>query len=258
MKKSALLLSLLMLPVLAFASSAGPEPFSAINQSMLNMMTGPLATIMSITVVIMGGAMAVMRGDPVPAMGAVAMAAFLHFGPSIIMNMVGGPGVYEDTSSQTADVQPSAVPVAASPVLAASAPHVKAVQAPAPTPVVSSNAPAPVKVATAPVDKAPKPAIADTYIRPHTVPVPSPAEHVETSGKSIGSSDLMKWLGIGGAAIIAGLLGLVVYASRHRKPATHTGYAASQGSPSAAASAFTDPHGFTRSSPSPALNRRTS
>jgi conjugal transfer pilus assembly protein TraA len=286
-KKILLLISMLVVPALAFAVSGNPaDPqaaFAEINKSLIDWMTGPLGTGLGVTMLVMGGAIAVAKNSPMPALTGVAGAAFLHFAPAIIMNIMAPQGDIQEASN-------AATAVVASATVAASAPTASAVAALAASKALSaqvtSPASAPVPVAStasvAPaVPATPKflaekpvasPAVASQPATPaaivvqvasqpvtshaaalaHTVPVPTamqPTHHVST--KSVSSSDLTKWLGIAGFAVILSLLGLLAYLSSRRK-SKDTGFTPS--ATSGAGSVFTDPHGFRREKNPSSLN----
>lgn len=51
--------------------------------------TGGLGVGLATTMLLMGGAIGVAKNSPMPALTGVAGAAFLHWGPSIIQNIMG-------------------------------------------------------------------------------------------------------------------------------------------------------------------------
>jgi hypothetical protein len=229
---------------------------------------------------VMGGAIGVAKNSPMPALTGVAGAAFLHFAPAIIMNIMAPQGIVQEAS----DTAPAVV---ASATQAASAPSASAVAAPgAPQAqnarvAVAASAPVLVASAASAVSAAPKylaenpvasppaksqpatpaavvaqeasqPVTSHAAALAHTVPVPAaiqPAHHVST--KSVSSSDLTKWLGIAGFAVILSLLGLLAYLSNRRK-SKDSGFNPSP--TSGAGSVFTDPHGFRREKNPSTLN----
>jgi conjugal transfer pilus assembly protein TraA len=283
-KKILLLISLLALPALAFAVSGNPadpqEAFFNFYKTINDWMTGPLGTALGVTMLVMGGAIGVAKNSPMPALTGVAGAAFLHFAPAIIMNIMAPQGIVQEAS----DTAPAVV---ASATQAASAPSASAVAAPGASQAqnarVAVAASAPVLVASAasavsatpkylaenPVASSPaksqpatpaavvaqeasQPVTSHAAALAHTVPVPAaiqPAHHVST--KSVSSSDLTKWLGIAGFAVILSLLGLLAYLSNRRK-SKDSGFNPSP--TSGAGSVFTDPHGFRREKNPSTLN----
>jgi conjugal transfer pilus assembly protein TraA len=281
-KKILLFISMLALPALAFAvsgNSADPQAaFAEINKNLFDWMTGPLGTGLATTMLVMGGAIGVAKNSPMPALTGVAGAAFLHFAPAIILNIAGPQGGVQEASNAAPIVVASATQAASAPgtsavaALAASQAHNAHVAAAAAAPVpVASTASA---MSSAPKYLAEKPAASSTVASQpdtpaavvtqvasqpvtghasalaHTVPVPAavePAHHVST--KAVSSSDLTRWLGIAGSAVILSLLGLLAYLSSRRK-SKDTGF--TPGTTAGAGSAFTDPHGFKRDrNPSP-------
>jgi conjugal transfer pilus assembly protein TraA len=79
------------LPALALAASGAPADPQAVlnglNKTLLDWTSGSLATGLAITMLLMGTGMAVARNTPFPAVMGVAGAAFLTWGPSIIMSL---------------------------------------------------------------------------------------------------------------------------------------------------------------------------
>jgi conjugal transfer pilus assembly protein TraA len=90
-KKILLLISMFGLPALALAASGAPADPQAVlnglNKTLLDWTSGSLATGLAITMLLMGTGMAVARNTPFPAVMGVAGAAFLTWGPSIIMSL---------------------------------------------------------------------------------------------------------------------------------------------------------------------------
>lgn len=56
--------------------------------------SGALGTGLAITMLLMGGAMGVAKNSPMPALSGVAGAAFLHWGPTIIKQMMSNGGLF--------------------------------------------------------------------------------------------------------------------------------------------------------------------
>jgi conjugal transfer pilus assembly protein TraA len=275
-KKILLLISMLALPALAFAVSGTPgDPqaaFAEINKNLFDWMTGPLGTGLATTMLVMGGAIGVAKNSPMPALTGVAGAAFLHFAPAIIMNMAVPQGGAQEAPNAAPVVVASAPQTASAPATSAVA-ALAASQAQNAHVAVAASAPVPVASTASAVSEAPKylaekpvassavvgqpatPAAVVTQVASqpvtghasalaHTVPVPvavEPTHHVST--KAVSSSDLTRWLGLAGSAVILSLLGLLAYLSSRRK-SKDTGFTPS--ATSGAGSAFTDPHGFRR------------
>jgi hypothetical protein len=79
-----------------------------------------------------------------------------------------------------------------------------------------------------------------------TVPVPQGEHHETMTVKQTSFWNVTTELGAAGALIILALLGLMVYATRHRATTKDLGFIPSP-STGTAPTAFTDPHGFVRS-----------
>lgn len=54
---------------------------------------GPLGVGLATTMLIMGGAIGVAKNSPMPALSGIAGAAFLHWGPSIIKDLIMNGGL---------------------------------------------------------------------------------------------------------------------------------------------------------------------
>lgn len=114
------LLALLALPTVAFANSGAPPAFDALNNSMMNMATGPLGTMLAMTMLVMGMGIAVAKNSPMPAISAMMGAGFLHWGPAFIMTIMGGAQSYPAYSSEKTVQVFAAKPQPASTALSAS------------------------------------------------------------------------------------------------------------------------------------------
>jgi hypothetical protein len=82
--------------------------------------------------------------------------------------------------------------------------------------------------------------------------------HMTLKAPAVSSSQVTRWLGIGGAMIILTLLGLLMYLSAQRRARASTGF--NPGSSTVAstpASAFSDPHGFQREKRSPTFGHES-
>lgn len=274
--KKILLFSLLALPVLAFAGSGGTvgtPAFDAFNQTLLSWTQGALGQGLAVTMLLMGGAMAVAKNTPMPALTGVAGAAFINWGPAIIMSMTAAQGNFQAASTPEPAVAASTVTAASvqgasgAATLAASAPKVTAPasvasqdaaasapaslsgQSAAEKLLAQTNAP---RETPAEVLKLTSSVTSHVDALPHTVPVPTAPHTVHhVPVKSVSSSDLTKWLGVAGFGVIVSILALLVFLSMRRK-SKDTGYTPSPAP--GAASAFTDPHGFKRENRTPRFN----
>jgi conjugal transfer pilus assembly protein TraA len=305
-KKFYLLLALLALPALAFANTMPPDPaFQQMFDTVMSWSTGPLGTGLATTMLLMGGAIAVAKNTPMPALTGVMGAAFLHFGPSIMMNIMGPlDNVDAPSTAKTAQVlaQASKAPNGASAATVASASAAHAVPAsttvaattaaalPASTAQVAVAATEPAKTASSlaltdaqlkkAVAQAPElasvvsasktvaanPASTDSKSLTshssslaHTVPVPEAVHpHAALKAPAVSSSQVTKWVGLGGAAIILTLLGLLMYMSAQRRARATGGFTPGSSTPtSTPTSVFSDPHGFKREKRSPTFGHES-
>ncbi len=80
-------------PVFAGTISS-TDPFYTFYSTVTNWTQGALGTGLAITMLLMGGAMGVAKNSPMPALSGVAGAAFLHWGPSIIQQMMSNGAVF--------------------------------------------------------------------------------------------------------------------------------------------------------------------
>jgi conjugal transfer pilus assembly protein TraA len=294
-KKFYLLLALLALPALAFAfaNTLPPDPaFQQMFDTIMSWSTGPLGTGLATTMLLMGGAMAVAKNTPMPALTGVMGAAFLHFGPSIIMNIMGPlDNVYAPSTAKTAQVlaQASNAPKGASAAIVTTASAaVAALSASAPQVTVASaesaktasslaltdaqlkkavaQAPELASVVSASKTVAVNPASTDSTSLTghssslaHTVPVPEAVHpHAALKAPAVSSSQVTKWVGLGGAAIILTLLGLLMYMSAQRRARATGGFTPGSSTPtSTPTSVFSDPHGFQREKRSPTFGHES-
>jgi conjugal transfer pilus assembly protein TraA len=92
--------SLQIFAVVALATLAGTamagqvdtnDAFYTFYETVSGWVAGPLGVGLAITMLLMGGAIGVAQNSPMPALTGIAGAAFLHWGPTIIKQiMVGG------------------------------------------------------------------------------------------------------------------------------------------------------------------------
>ncbi len=79
----------------AFATSIdSTDAFNTYYQTVLGWTNGALGTGLAITMLLMGGAMGVAKNSPMPALSGVAGAAFLHWGPQIIQQIMTNGAVF--------------------------------------------------------------------------------------------------------------------------------------------------------------------
>jgi conjugal transfer pilus assembly protein TraA len=81
------------LPAFAAAPAAG-DPFFEFYSAVDSWVGGALGTGLAITMLLMGGAIGVAKNSPMPALSGVAGAAFLHWGPDIILQIMTGGAVF--------------------------------------------------------------------------------------------------------------------------------------------------------------------
>lgn len=273
MKKFYLLLALLALPAIAFANNDVPDAaFVQFAQTIMSWASGPLGTGLAITMMLMGGAMGVARNSPLPALVGVSGAAFLNFMPGILMNMAGIPAVPPAqaahmlvTSSKTA----SSAIVAGAPALMAPgaakvspASSVKVAVTTTATPTIAAqqiaSVPAPQPSAVKQTSEL-KTLVSHASSLSHTVPVPMAVpSHVTLNAPAVSSSQVTRWVGIGGSVIILTLLGLLMYLSAQRRARTASGFTPSGSTTSSTpTSVFSDPHGFNREKRSPTFGHES-
>jgi hypothetical protein len=244
------------------------DPYADFYLTLNDYMTGALGTGLSITMMVMGGAMAVAKNSPMPALTGIAGSAFLHYGPGIIMSLTGVPMPSHVDAQQTpvayvasatvAASAPAAAsgPVAASRVVANAASNTppaattasKLPAASAPVAAINTaSAPVATKASTKQPDVATQIAAkpVPAAVLPHTVPVPTASVSHKLEMKAP-SSHLTTWLGVGIALVIMSLLGLMGFASAKRKSAGNATFTSGASAAPSAASVFADPNGFTR------------
>lgn len=79
----------------AFAGTISQsDPFYQFYNTVTNWTQGALGTGLAITMLLFGGALGVAKNSPTPALSGVAGAAFLHWGPTIIQQMMSNGGVF--------------------------------------------------------------------------------------------------------------------------------------------------------------------
>jgi conjugal transfer pilus assembly protein TraA len=107
MKKLPLLLALLGLPVLAFANSGAPNQsfLEFVLQTTLSLASGPVGVSLATLMMVMGGAVGVAKCSPMPTLAGVAGAAFINWGPALIMHLAGIPLPHPTPAPRVATVQ---------------------------------------------------------------------------------------------------------------------------------------------------------
>lgn len=88
--KSALLgTAILSMTSLAMASTMNKkDAFYSFYDTVSGWASGPLGVGLATTMLIMGGGIGVAKNSPMPALSGIAGAAFLHWGPTIIKDLI--------------------------------------------------------------------------------------------------------------------------------------------------------------------------
>lgn len=88
--KSALLgTAILSMSSLAFAGTMDTnDAFYSFYETVAGWAGGPLGVGLATTMLIMGGGIGVAKNSPMPALSGIAGAAFLHWGPQIIKDLI--------------------------------------------------------------------------------------------------------------------------------------------------------------------------
>lgn len=82
-------------PLLAFAGTIDSnDPFYSFYTTISHWTQGALGVGLAMTMLLMGGAIGVARNSPMPALTGVAGAAFLHWGPQIIQQLMVSGAVF--------------------------------------------------------------------------------------------------------------------------------------------------------------------
>lgn len=88
-KKIAVALGGLSLSSIALANSMSQDDaFYEFADTVTDWTTGPLGVGLATTMLLMGGAIGVAKNSPMPALTGIAGAAFLHWGPDIIQQIM--------------------------------------------------------------------------------------------------------------------------------------------------------------------------
>lgn len=85
-------------PALAFANTTGANAanatatnaFDAFRDTVVTWARGPLGTGLAVSMMLLGAGMGVAKNSPMPALSGIAGAAFLNWGPGIIMSLTEG------------------------------------------------------------------------------------------------------------------------------------------------------------------------
>jgi len=71
-------------------TTGAQDAFTGFRDTVLTWAKGPLGTGLAVTMMLMGAGMGVAKNTPMPALSGVAGAAFINWGPGIIMSMTEG------------------------------------------------------------------------------------------------------------------------------------------------------------------------
>lgn len=74
----------------AMANNSSDTTFKAFKEMVMSWAQGPLGTGLAVTMMLMGAGMGVARNSPMPALSGIAGAAFLNWGPGIIVKLTEG------------------------------------------------------------------------------------------------------------------------------------------------------------------------
>lgn len=96
--RAAVAATALMAPALAFANTTGGNganavatgAFDAFRDTVVTWARGPLGTGLAVSMMLLGAGMGVAKNSPMPALSGIAGAAFLNWGPGIIMSLTEG------------------------------------------------------------------------------------------------------------------------------------------------------------------------
>lgn len=96
MKSFKLLIGLALMSVANFALAGSMDTndaFYSYYDTVTGWVQGPLGVGLATTMLLIGGATGVARNSPMPALTGIAGAAFLHWGPSVIEQIMVGGGL---------------------------------------------------------------------------------------------------------------------------------------------------------------------
>jgi conjugal transfer pilus assembly protein TraA len=95
---TALMLSAISSPVFAGGGGTGTATdgaeFKVFQDTVIGWTQGPLGIGLAVTMLLMGGAIGVSKNSPMPALSGIAGAAFLNYGPDIIVSIMGDGGMF--------------------------------------------------------------------------------------------------------------------------------------------------------------------
>lgn len=77
----------------AMATTAASDEFGTFQTTVEGWASGALGTGLSIAMLLIGAGMGVAKNSPMPALSGIGGAAFLHWGPGIIKNIMGSGAV---------------------------------------------------------------------------------------------------------------------------------------------------------------------
>lgn len=91
--KVAIALSGLLASSSALAATNASDPFTQFTQTVQNWANGPLGVGLATSMLLIGAGIGVAKNSPLPALSGVAGAAFLHWGPGVITQIMGSGAV---------------------------------------------------------------------------------------------------------------------------------------------------------------------
>lgn len=72
------------------SSASATNAFDGFRDTVVTWARGPLGTGLAVTMMLLGAGMGVAKNSPMPALSGIAGAAFLNWGPGIIMSLTEG------------------------------------------------------------------------------------------------------------------------------------------------------------------------
>jgi conjugal transfer pilus assembly protein TraA len=90
--KTLAFITLLFASTLAMAAIASDDPFADFLDTIEGWAQGALGVGVSIAAVLFGAIRAVGNNNPMTALGGIALAAFIHWGPTVIRDIILGSG----------------------------------------------------------------------------------------------------------------------------------------------------------------------
>ncbi len=77
----------------AMAANNSSDPFYTFSNTVQDWASGPLGVGLAVSMLLIGAGIGVAKNSPMPALSGVAGAAFLHWGPQIILTIMGNGAV---------------------------------------------------------------------------------------------------------------------------------------------------------------------